>query len=159
HPGVPLQSGRQQDRRETVLRRALLIALLPIAAAGRTADIDAFQSALLDLHNRERASLDERPLVWSDALARGAAAWAKHLAETARFEHSTPEQRDGEGENLWQGTAGFYGPERMVGDWLAEKRDFAPGIFPVVARDGNPRAVGHYTQIVWRATAKVGCAM
>ncbi|MBV9992478.1 MAG: hypothetical protein JOZ72_14450 [Alphaproteobacteria bacterium] len=45
-----------------------------------------------------------------------------------------------------------------VGDWLAEKRDFAPGIFPVVAKDGNPRTVGHYTQIVWRETTKLGCA-
>ncbi len=95
------------------------------AAKTTAADLGAFDSALLDLHNRERASVGLRPLIWSDTLARGAAAWAQHLAETGRFEHSRPDQRDGEGENLWQGTAGFYGPERMVGDWLAEKADSA----------------------------------
>jgi len=47
----------------------------------------------------------------------------------------------------------------MVQLWIDEKRDFKPGIFPNNSRSGDIEAVGHYTQLVWRATTKVGCAL
>jgi len=47
----------------------------------------------------------------------------------------------------------------MVGLWVAEKRDFKPGVFPANSRTGDVEAVGHYTQLVWRRSSAVGCAL
>lgn len=64
-----------------------------------------------------------------------------------------------DGENLWAGTRGTYSPEEMVGLWIAEKADFTPGMFPNVSKSRDFTAVGHYTQVIWRATERVGCAI
>jgi hypothetical protein len=135
-----------------------LSAPLMASANDRTANLDA---RLLAAHNRERAALGIPALAWDPALAADARVWADALAATGRFQHSAadPSDPDVEGENLWAGTRGAWAPEEMVGLWLAKKRDYRPGIFPAVSRSGDLGNVGHYTQIVWRNTRKVGCAL
>jgi len=51
------------------------------------------------------------------------------------------------------------GVTAMVSDWIGEKVDFRDGAFPLVARNGRWHDVGHYTQIMWRQTTRLGCAM
>ncbi|HWH17287.1 MAG TPA: CAP domain-containing protein, partial [Allosphingosinicella sp.] len=41
----------------------------------------------------------------------------------------------------------------------AERRYFRAGVFPNVSSSGNWSDVGHYTQMVWRGTTSVGCAL
>jgi hypothetical protein len=36
---------------------------------------------------------------------------------------------------------------------------FVPGLFPRVSRTGNWSAVGHYSQMIWPTTTRVGCAL
>ena len=57
------------------------------------------------------------------------------------------------------GSRGVYSPEQMVGNWAQEKAYFRPGIFPNVSRTGNWLDVSHYTQMIWRSTTSVGCAV
>ena len=57
------------------------------------------------------------------------------------------------------GQDGRFRPEEMVAAWTDEKRLFFPGAFPNVSRSGNWADVAHYTQIIWRDTSEVGCAM
>jgi hypothetical protein len=57
------------------------------------------------------------------------------------------------------GTRGYFPLEEMVSDWAAEKSMFKPGTFPQVSSTGRWEDVGHYTQIVWSDTARVGCAL
>ena len=64
-----------------------------------------------------------------------------------------------EGENLWRGTKGYYSPEQMVNLWVDERRIFVNGPFPRNSTTGQWRDVGHYTQLVWRSTTEVGCAI
>lgn len=138
--------------------RGLVLAAVLAAIAGPAAAGD-FETAMLAAHNRARAAVPVPPLVWSDALAKDAAGWAAHLAELGRAVHSKPEERSHQGENLWQGTAGAYAPDEIVGGWVAEKKDFVMGVFPSVTGGGaNWQVVGHYTQVVWRNTTAVGCA-
>ncbi len=40
-----------------------------------------------------------------------------------------------------------------------EKRLFFPGAFPNVSRTGNWVDVAHYTQMIWKGTTHVGCAI
>ena len=62
-------------------------------------------------------------------------------------------------ENLWMGTQSAWSPAEMVSGWAKEKRHFRAGAFPNVSRTGRLEDVGHYTQMVWRKTGRVGCAM
>ena len=41
---------------------------------------------------------------------------------------------------------------------MREKKYFRPGLFPNNSTTGRVADVGHYTQLVWRATREVGCA-
>ena len=81
------------------------------------------------------------------------------MAMTGRFAHSDRSPRSGTGENLWMGTHGAFSVETMVGGWASEKRFFAPGIFPKVSRSGDWEDVGHYTQMIWPTTGRIGCAI
>lgn len=115
---------------------------------------------LLEAHNVERQSKNLPRLKWDSGLEANARSYAEHLARSGKFEHSqnTPGQPL-EGENLWRGTAGAFAPERMVGLWIAEKRHFVRGRFPDTSATGDVADVSHYTQIIWRQTNKVGCAI
>ncbi len=117
-----------------------------------------FDRRILAAHNLERRNLGLQPLNWNPALAQSAKRWADYLAETGRFEHAPENHRAPEGENLWAGTRGYYKPEAMVDAWVREKRYFRYGVFPNNSTTGRVEDIGHYTQLVWRATHEVGCA-
>lgn len=130
----------------------------PLLMGGTVARAD-FDQRLLAAHNAERVQMGVAPLAWNDELAIEARAWAKDLAATGRFEHSPDEPgKPVEGENLWAGTPRAYSPEAMVGLWVAEKKDYRPGVFPNNSRSGDVEHVGHYTQLIWRGSDQVGCA-
>ncbi|MCA1653824.1 MAG: CAP domain-containing protein [Sphingomonadales bacterium] len=115
---------------------------------------------MLAAHNRERWEQGVPALQWSEQLARSARRWANHLSATGSFYHSDDEPGVApQGENLWAGTRGYYSPESMVGLWAAEKGVFRPGVFPMNSRTGDVEAVGHYTQLMWRRSTAVGCAL
>lgn len=132
-----------------------LLAMLALAAPALAKD--DFAKSVLDAHNRARIVLGVPPLVWDASLAADAAIWAKHLADTGRFEHAPYDARRGEGENLWEGTAGGFAPGEMIGAWAAEKAYFDGGAFN--AGITNNHVTGHYTQMIWRTTKAVGCAL
>lgn len=118
----------------------------------------SFDERVLAVHNKERAALGLAPLSWNPELVESAQQWADYLAETGRFEHAPENRYAPEGENLWAGTKGFYSPEARVDAWVREKKYFRPGRFPNNSTTGQVGDVGHYTQLVWRATREVGCA-
>jgi uncharacterized protein YkwD len=130
------------------------------AAPSKPVALDAFTAEMLRLHNEERAFHDRLPLTWDSTLARDAAQWADHLAITNRFDHASKELRaKGQGENLWMGTREAYSWIEMVGAWLAEAEHTKSGRFPDVAASGNWADVGHFTQLIWPETRKLGCAV
>jgi hypothetical protein len=130
-----------------------------VPAERRPQDLSNLPARLLALHNRERAELGIAALSWSGRLAADAAAYGPALDRLGRLAHSPRESRLGQGENLWMGTAGAFSPEEMIGGWAGEKRLFRPGIFPDVSRNGHWADVAHYTQMIWRDTREVGCAL
>ena len=118
------------------------------------------QRAMLDGHNDARRAAGVPALGWSDELASDAARYAAVLAETRTFRHSVePRGRMAEGENLFTGTRGAYSYREMVDLWVAEKKDFVNRPTPDFSRTGNYADVAHFTQIVWRGTSQVGCAL
>ena len=145
------------------MRIAIVWSLL-VAAAGSTPAAAqsfavAFPARILAAHNAERARAGVPLLTWDNSLGTAAAAYAQQMALTGRFGHSDRSARPGTGENLWMGTHGAFSVEAMVGGWGSEKRFFHAGTFPNVSRTGDWSDVGHYTQMIWPTTAKVGCAL
>ena len=114
---------------------------------------------LLAEHNRERERPGVPRLAWNDQLAGQAEAWAQKLAAEGKLRHASEAESGGAGENLWMGTAGYFAPERMVGAFVKERRFYQHGNFPEVSSTGKWQDVGHYTQLVWRDTREVGCAV
>ena len=135
---------------------AVCVTMLP----GMQSRLGGSELRLLEAHNVERESEDLPPLDWDNRLEANARSYAEHLARSGKFEHSQNKAGQPlEGENLWRGTAGAFAPERMVGLWIAEKRHFIRGQFSKSSATGDLADVSHYTQIMWRKTNKVGCAV
>lgn len=133
-----------------------------IAAFGMAVAVKAgnnFAAELLLHHNLERKRLGVPQLAWSQKLAQDSKRWADRLAQIDRMEHASQAERGGAGENLWMGSAGMYSASDMVQGFIDERRDFRRGKFPNISRTGNWRDVGHYTQVIWRDTQQVGCAV
>tara|TARA_R100000935_G_scaffold21876_4_gene40479 strand:+ start:26596 stop:27546 length:951 start_codon:yes stop_codon:yes gene_type:complete len=113
----------------------------------------------LDAHNQLRDEVGVPPLVWDDRLAQIAQDFANRLALKNRgdqfvLEHS---QTRGLGENVAGGFVTGDRPEiRIFNGWgNGEKVNFNP----VTKRCFDGKICGHYTQIVWKKTTKVGCAV
>ena len=158
-----------------MMRRALtaLALLLPVASVAspqRVIDMwvdkrpqprgeELLRSAMMAGHNEARRQYGVAPLVWDEALARDARAYAQVLAESYRFEHDPQRGRNPrQGENLWMGTRTAYSYAEMIGQLVGERRYYRPGRFPEVSRSGDWSQVGHYTQIIWPTSQRVGCA-
>ncbi len=146
---------------------ALFLCFVPACAVspnGSSPSTEATGSALaaaqarqvLDYHNRVRAEAGAGPLAWSPEIARYAQERAETIARTRRFAH-LPLGRNPYGENLAQGGGGFGLLEACEG-WHAER-----AMMPRGARTMTPdlfrRGVGHYTQMVWGESARIGAGM
>lgn len=132
----------------------LIIAFSVVPIAAQASDLS---DQVLSVHNAERARVGEAPLTWSDKLSADAKVWADHLAATGKFYHDP--QNPYEGENLSAGGKGAFTYTQLTQLWADEKAKFNPGVFPDVSTDGNWANVGHYTQMIWRGTTEVGCAV
>ena len=113
--------------------------------------------SLINLHNKARADVGVRPLAWSKNLAMYAQAWADHLASTScRMEHRphSGQWMQKHGENLLIGTVGYHGVVDAVRAWESEKSVY----HGEALTSSNWYPSGHYTQMVWKNTSKIGCA-
>lgn len=137
---------------KAILAACSLLAIAPGAYAEELA------SAILSVHNRERAEVGVPALTWNDSLAADAQRWADHLAATGTFEHAGNDENPSSGENLAMGSSG-YSAEALAQLWADEKALFKYGAFPDVSTDGNWFNVGHYTQMIWKDTTAIGCAL
>ncbi|KAG2431310.1 hypothetical protein HYH02_013441 [Chlamydomonas schloesseri] len=99
---------------------------------------------ILEAHNWLRRATGVAPLVWDADLAASAQAWSNQCV----FEHS----RSGYGENLALG--GFRTAADMargVALWTGEVCEYD------WTKPGFSMDTGHFTQVVWRNTQRVGC--
>jgi uncharacterized protein YkwD len=126
----------------------ILGATFSAGALDHGAGLPPAQAEFLFSHNQMRAAHCAPPLVWSVEVAQWAQAWADELARDCAFEHS----RSPYGENLALGIAGVHDdPREIVFLWYDEllKYDFRRG--------GFSKATGHFTQLVWMGTQRLGC--
>ncbi|KAI0824238.1 CAP domain-containing protein [Trametes gibbosa] len=110
------------------------------SGATSQSDIDQY----LQAHNSIRSQHGASPLTWSDDLAAKAQQWANNCV----FQHSGGTLGPF-GENLAAGTGSSYGIQSAVKSWTDEVSEYDPN---------NPQP-SHFTQVVWKASTQVGCAV
>lgn len=123
--------------------------------AGTPASADPkFIEDMLAAHNAVRAGATPAPspalpaLTWDTGAETKAAAWA----EGCKFEHNPG--RGDLGENIAAATPDHWQTADVVADWADEAVDYDYNY----NRCAQGAVCGHYTQIVWRNTTRVGCA-
>ena len=121
------------------------------AGAGSGSAEPAAQMGMTAAHNAARAAVTPAtspaipPLVWSSALAATAQAWA----DRCTFQHSAGKY----GENLYASAGQDVSPAAVVDSWVGEAKDYD------YAANECSGVCGHYTQVVWRDSAQLGCAV
>lgn len=133
--------------KKTILFIFATVLLIPMF--GQESISPDVKKRLLDRHNMYRAVQGAPDLVWDDDLADKAQEWADVIAKKDVLMHSSFEY----GENIYVATY-TPSPEEVVDLW-ADEQKFYNG---EKITNSNFSLVGHYTQIIWSSTTKVGCA-
>jgi uncharacterized protein YkwD len=105
------------------------------------------QQGGLDVQNNGRKRKGLKPLEWDDNLAKDAQKWADHLAhEVGHLEHSTGNERPGQGENLfwaWSSPPPYKNPfTNGAQSWMNEASKY----HGEKIGEGNFEAWGHYSE-------------
>lgn len=111
---------------------------------------------LVEFHNTTRKAVGVDPVKWSPEVAKFAQAWADEIARTGDVKHRSYEEgpwKQKYGENLGWGD-GPYTPLGAAKDWESEIKFYTPGT--TIPRDFGSFKAGHYTQMVWKTTTKIG---
>lgn len=101
-------------------------------------------------HNAARASVSPPatpaipPLAWDGTIG----AYAQAYADNCVWQHSGGPY----GENIYA-TSGSVAPGDVVASWMSEEPDYD------YAANSCSAICGHYTQVVWRDTARLGCGV
>lgn len=114
------------------------------SSSGNT--LSTFAQTMLSMHNADRAKHSAAALTWSTTLASAAASWAAGC----KWQH-TP--NNPYGQNIAAGTASSFGAKDSCTLWYNEVSlyDFAKAQYS--------DATGHFTQMVWKGSKRLGCAI
>ncbi len=147
------------------LAALVLLSLVACGEGGDGVDAGSDEPAALAgitaAHNAVRDGVGVGPLVWDPALAAIAQEWAEACvdndAPAGLIDHNPGRSDDYPGyvgENIYAST-GTVSPTAAVAAWASEDVDYdydsnscAPG-----------KVCGHYTQLVWADTTRVGCGV
>ncbi|XP_042554692.1 glioma pathogenesis-related protein 1 [Dipodomys spectabilis] len=121
-------------------------------------DNEDFIKEYVHAHNKFRSKVNPTAtnmlyMTWEPALAQTAKAWAKHC----QFKHNPQRESNlnftSVGENIWTGSLVLFSVSSAISNWYNEIQyyDFATRKCTNVC--------GHYTQVVWADSYKVGCAV
>ncbi|PON97975.1 Ves allergen [Trema orientale] len=100
--------------------------------------------------NAVRAALRVSPLVW-DRRLKGYAQW---YANQRRYDCALVHSNGPYGENIFWGSGTGWTPLQAVSAWVDERKWYRY----VSNSCAGGQVCGHYTQIVWRETRRIGCA-
>ncbi|CAA7393764.1 unnamed protein product [Spirodela intermedia] len=104
----------------------------------------------LDLHNEARAQVGVGPMVWDDTVA----AYAQSYAYQRRSDCNLVHSRGPYGENLFWGFGADFTGRDASELWISERQYYDYNTNSCLAG----QQCGHYTQVVWRNSVRLGCA-
>jgi uncharacterized protein YkwD len=137
-----------------------------VEASIESSDLDlegAYDKVMLAYHNIHRANHSAPALEWDDELA----GYAENTANGCVFEHDMKQGKGGYGQNLasWGATSDIDGLKNkaaaggITNQWYdSEMSNWAFYGQENPPSDMNIDLYGHFTQVVWKDSTKVGCA-
>jgi hypothetical protein len=172
-PGPGMDAFVPRDGSSAADARVTADAVAPVDASGPGGPEPARLAGITAAHNAVRARVNTNtplpPLEWGADIAAVAQAYAEKLAASCSntLVHSTSQERNGWGENLAM-VGGFGGgaagsAQQAVDLWESEIECYTFGAFQAgvnatcSSQCSSYGGCGHYTQIVWRKTKRVGC--
>ncbi|KAJ3032454.1 hypothetical protein HDV00_007529 [Rhizophlyctis rosea] len=143
---------------------------VPYTSGGVTTkpQTDSERNECLEVHNAARRNVDSytKPasLTYDTKLEAAACAWARYLANSNKLIHSGGKVGSGQGENLYRvsSSSARHGVGADIGSckaaaqsWAYEAKYYYSGL--KIGQYPGTEAYGHYTQMVWPSTKRVGC--
>lgn len=132
---------------QTIVLLFLLLLVLSADAATRPSEV---ARQFLGAQNAARAALRLPPLTWDPKLARYAAAYANRRRGDCALKHSEGPY----GENIFWGSGNGWTAGQAAAAWVEERRGY--NYWSNSCAYGQE--CGHYTQIVWKGSRRIGCA-
>jgi uncharacterized protein YkwD len=130
---------QHQEKLKIVIVTVLIITsflYLKNAHSATSAEIDQW----LQAHNEYRSLHGVPPVTWSETVAASAQRWAD----------TCPSGHSGSGENITWANYVVESP-KVVKGWYDEERLYDYN------NPGFSKDTGHFTQVVWKSTAQIGC--
>jgi uncharacterized protein YkwD len=121
----------------------------PPAASSISSD---YAQGLLDAHNNHRANHSAPPLAWSNELADT----ARQIAQSCVYAHNMNTNGGGYGQNIGAGAPRDQAPKMITDNMYNDEIGYYPGYGSEPNMD-DFHHWGHFSQIVWKGTEKVGC--
>ncbi|KAJ0797553.1 putative CAP domain-containing protein [Helianthus annuus] len=110
------------------------------------------QQAILDAHNKVRKEIPSlEPMTWNATVAKFAEEYASERKKDCALQHSDTQIY---GENIATG-AGKMTILDAINMWCSEKDNYDYETNTC----GPGKACGHYTQVIWKNSTTVGCAL
>uniref|UniRef100_A0A0N5BJ78 SCP domain-containing protein n=2 Tax=Strongyloides papillosus TaxID=174720 RepID=A0A0N5BJ78_STREA len=107
---------------------------------------------ILKESNELRAAHGAQPLTVDPAIEKKAQAYAEHLAnKVGHMVHDPTNQQSKQGENLSQTSPNLAHISAKI--WYDEVKDYN------FNNQGFGHSTGHFTQLVWKGSSKVGCGV
>ncbi|MFY7998913.1 MAG: CAP domain-containing protein [Candidatus Kapaibacteriota bacterium] len=139
-----------------LLLAAALLLTSSIVTAQNTKSLSPEEAQqIVDYHNKARKEVGAPPLEYSAELSAFAQEWANYLAEkgcTLQHRPSSGQWAQKYGENIFWGGGKPYSVIDAGKSWYGEKKFWKGGKLS----GNNWSKTGHYTQMVWAKTTKIG---
>jgi len=161
--------GEDKSRRvsNSIMKKYLLFSLFPLLfLACHTPNKQSIQASIQNsllttenyakIHNQLREQhFQGHPLLRNSSLERDAQNYANYLAQTGKFSHDPTNRSHKYGENLYAFSRNTTpNLKSIIQKWYNEQQYY--NYSNNKCKSGE--MCGHYTQIIWKTSQKIGCA-
>jgi uncharacterized protein YkwD len=117
-----------------------------------------FIKTILSKHNYYRSIHHSPDLLIDRALNAKAQAWAEQIASSGELAHSNQDQRSGSGENIYVSytTENSIAPDTLANSTMQNWYEKEVSQYNYDS-PGFSKSTGHFTQVVWKSSTKLGC--
>ncbi|XP_053407679.1 Golgi-associated plant pathogenesis-related protein 1-like [Mercenaria mercenaria] len=136
------------------LRHLIFLCLLTTVLCAKVKLDKKFIKQVVKEHNKIRAEHGVDPVKKNTKMSKYAQKWANYLYENGKFEHRSDSKY---GENLSYMSGSAKGKDHVQNLYLQEEQHYRDnGYYGTEPPMGDFANFGHFTQIVWKGSTKIG---